>query len=175
MAKDGTIGALTIPIKVLRDDGRDGHGDTDEAVMVDADPVDVEPRQAALGGAPGPAFAAAAFLEPVKGPHPGLDGVEVAEEFFLLVQVRGDVVAEQSEEGRDGEGLVAVADYLVVDGVPVEAQREERGGRVDGHHEQDADDTLNPLVRESACIGVCERKGGWRERETYCFCSRGLV
>lgn len=142
MAEDGGVGALAVVVKVLRGDGRDGHGDADEAVVVYADPDDVEPRQAALWGAPGPALAAAAGGGPAERPHPRLDGLHQAEVLLLLVQVRGHVVAQQGEEGGYGKGLVAVGDNLEVDGVPVEAQRQERGRGVDGHHEEDADDVF---------------------------------
>ncbi len=99
----------------------------------------------------GAAVAAAAGLEPAEGPDPRRDGVQLAKELLLLVQVVGDVVAEQGEEGRDGEGLVAVADDLEVDGVPVEAEGQERGGGVDGDHEEDADDAVRVLVSLSPC------------------------
>jgi hypothetical protein len=109
-------------VEVLRHHGEDGHGDADKAVVVYPDPNDVEPCQAALWGAPGPALAAAALCEPVNRPDPGLDGPHLAEELLLLMQVRCDVVAEQGEEGRYGKGLVAVADDSEVDGVPVKAE-----------------------------------------------------
>lgn len=51
-------------------------------------------------------------------------------------------MAHEGEEGRDGKGLVAVADDLEVDGMPVVPDTEEGRGRVDGNHEQDADDVL---------------------------------
>jgi hypothetical protein len=56
------------------------------------------------------------------------------------MQVRSNVVTQQCEETGDREGLVAVADHGVVDCVVVEVEPEERGGRVDGDHEEDADD-----------------------------------
>lgn len=93
MAKYGTVRTLTVPVEILRSNSRDSHGDPDKAVLVDADPVNVEPRQAALGGPPGTSLAAAARLEPVEGPHPALDRLHEAEVLLLLVQVGGDVVA----------------------------------------------------------------------------------
>jgi hypothetical protein len=43
MAEYRAVGALAVSVKVLRGDGRDGHGHPDEAVVVDSDPDDVEP------------------------------------------------------------------------------------------------------------------------------------
>lgn len=51
-------------------------------------------------------------------------------------------MAHEGEEGRDGKGFVAVADDLEVDGMPVVPDTEEGRGRVDGNHEQDADNVL---------------------------------
>ncbi len=45
MSKYGAVRALTIPVKVLSYNGNDSHGDAYEAVVVDADPDDVEPCQ----------------------------------------------------------------------------------------------------------------------------------
>jgi len=52
VAKHGAVGALAVLGKVLGDDGGDGGGHAHEAVLVDARPDDVEPGQAAAGGAP---------------------------------------------------------------------------------------------------------------------------
>ena len=125
MAEDGIVRALTVPLEILRDNGGDGHEHPNETVMVDADPVDVEPGQTALRGAPRTPFTAAALPKPIQGPDPGLDGLHEAEVLFLFVEVGGDVVAEEGEERGYGEGLVAVAHDLEVDGMPVIAQREE--------------------------------------------------
>ena len=140
MRKKGAVGALAVALKVLCDDGRHRHGDADEAVVIDADPDNVEPRQAVARGPPGATLAAAALSEPADGPNPGLDGCHFAEVVLLIVEVGGDVVAHEREEGRDGKGLVAVGQNLEVDGVPVEAQREPRRRGIYGYHEEDADD-----------------------------------
>lgn len=142
VAEHGAVGALAVSVKVLGCDGRDGHGNADEAVVVDADPDDVEPGQAALGGSPRPSRAAAALGQPAQGPDPRLDRVHKAEIFLLFVEVGPHVMTQQGEEGRDGEGFIAVADDLEVYGVPVEAQRQERRRGVYGHHEQDPDDVF---------------------------------
>lgn len=146
VTKHRTVGALAVASKVLSHDGRDGHGDTDEAVVVDADPDDIEPREAALGRAPGATLAAAAGAEPIDGPDPGLDGPHVAEEVLLLVQVGRDVVAHEGEERGDGEGLVAIADDLEVHGMVIVPQLKERRRGVDGNHEQDSYDAVPRLV-----------------------------
>lgn len=142
VGKDGRVGAFAVALKVLRDDGGDGHGYADEAVLVDADPVDVEPGQPALGSAPGPALAAAAFGEPVDGHNPWRDGAHFAEEVLLCVQVGRDVVAEETKERRNGKCLVAVRDDLEVDGVPVPLDLEEGRDGVDGDHKENTDDEL---------------------------------
>ena len=77
---------------------------------------------------------------PAKGKDPRLRG-QVAKILLLIVQVRRNVVAEQVEEGGDGDGLVAVAQNLKVDAVPVVEVGEEGDDGVDGHHEEDADDS----------------------------------
>ena len=148
--KDGAVGALAVSLKVLGHNGRDGHGNSDEAVVVDADPDDVEPRQAALGRAPGAPVAAAALCEPVEGPNPGLHGAHLAEEVLLRMQVRGDIVTDEGEEGGDGKGLVAVRDDLEVDGVPVPLDLEVSRDGVNGDHKEDADD---------AAAVPCQRPG----------------
>ena len=85
---------------------------------------------------------AAALCEPADGPDPRLHRVQGPEVDLLRAQVRPGVMAHQREEGRDCEGLVAVAQDSKVDGVPVVVQRQEGRGGVDGHHEQDPDDLL---------------------------------
>ena len=142
MCEKRTVGALTVLIKVLRDNRCNSPRDANKAVMVDADPYDIEPRQATPRCPPRPALSTAASTEPIQGPDPRLDRLHVSKVFLLLVEVWGDVVAHEREEGRYGKGLVAVADDLEVDGVPVEAQREEGRSRVDGHHEEDSDNVF---------------------------------
>lgn len=85
MCKQRTIGGLAISAKVLRNSSGDCHGNPDNAVLVDSDPGDVEPRQAALGTLQRPALATATESEPVHRPHPILDGVHIAEEVLLLM------------------------------------------------------------------------------------------
>lgn len=175
MRKPRHIATLTIDVKRLRRDGRDRHRHADKAVLIDAGPDDIEPGQAALGRAPDAAFAAAALREPAQGPDPGLDGVDGPKVLLLLVQRRRGVVAEEGEEGGDGEGLVAVGDDGVVDGVVVEPEGEEAGRGVDGDHEEDADDAVGWMSGLPVPIWgdrvYCRRGGG----KTHCRCSRGLV
>ena len=140
VSKDGRVGALAVAPIVLGQDGRHGHGNADEAVLVHADPDDVEPGQAALGRAPGAAIAAAALGEPVDGHDPALDRAKASEELLLRMQVGRAVVADEAEEGGNGKGLVAVGDDGEVGGAPVPLQLHVRGDGVDGDHEEDADD-----------------------------------
>lgn len=94
VTKDGAVGAFAVLFKVLGDDGGNGHGDTDKAVLVDTNPVDVEPGEAALGRAPGTALTAAAGGKPVDWQDPGLDGAHLTEELFLRMQIGRSIVAE---------------------------------------------------------------------------------
>lgn len=119
VTENGTVGAFAVLFKVLGDDGGNGHGDADKAVLVDTNPVDVEPGEAACGGAPDTALLTATGGKPVDGHDPGLDGVQFAEELLLCVQIRGNIVTEQSKEGSNGKGLIAIGNDLKVDGVSV--------------------------------------------------------
>lgn len=67
VSKNGRVGALAVAAIVLSENGGNGHGNTDEAVLVDADPDDVEPGEAALWSAPGTSVPTAALGEPVDG------------------------------------------------------------------------------------------------------------
>jgi hypothetical protein len=122
MTKDWTIRAFTIPAKILSQDCGNGHGNPDEAVLIDAYPDNVEPRQSALGSPPRSSLSAAHLAEPIQRHYPWLDGLHEAEIFLLLVQVGCYVGAHQGKEGRDCEGFVAVADDLEVYGMPVESK-----------------------------------------------------
>ena len=140
MSKGGREGLLAVEIVELGDDGDDGEEDADEAVLEDAEPDDVEPGQATPRFAEGTSIlAAGAVLQAEDAPEP-VDGLEGAEVVLLVVQVGGDVVAEEGEEGADGEGLVAALEDVVVDGVLVEDVAEEADDAVHGDEEQDADD-----------------------------------
>lgn len=85
MGKDWTIGAFAIAVKILCNDGGDGHGNSDEAVVVNADPNNVEPCQSALGCSPRPALAATALVHPGDGPYPWLHRVHISEVLLLIV------------------------------------------------------------------------------------------
>ena len=77
----------------------------------------VEPGQAASRYAQGTlVFSASTFLQAEDTPKPVYRS-DLAEIILLLVQVRGDVVAQECEEGGNGEGFVAVAEDFKVDGV----------------------------------------------------------
>lgn len=130
-------GFQTISLKMLSDDGRDGHGDTNEAILEDCDPDDVEPSQARARGAQPAILPTGAFLEILHGPNPrlGLDGAEI---LFLVVQILRQVGAHQTEEGGDGKGFVAVSQDFVVGTVSVEDDGEEGDEGVNGDHKEDA-------------------------------------
>jgi hypothetical protein len=100
----------------------------------------IEPGQAASRDAQDALFfSTSTFLQAEDAPKPVYRG-DLTEIIFLLVQVRSDVVAEECEERGNGEGFVAVAKDLKVDGVFVVEVREEGNGRVDGNHEENAND-----------------------------------
>lgn len=82
----------------------------------------------------------AAFLKPINRPDPRFwfDPTKI---FLLGMQIRGDVMAEQSEESGDGEGFVGGADQAVVHGVLVEEDAEPCDQGVNRDHPEDANDT----------------------------------
>lgn len=79
MPKHGGVGGLAVFTKILRDNRGYSHGNSDEAVLVDARPHNIEPRQAAPRGAPRAPLPPAAFLKPVdrENPRPGLNTAKV--------------------------------------------------------------------------------------------------
>jgi hypothetical protein len=58
-----------------------------------------------------------------------------SEVILLAVQIRGDIVAHEGEEGGDTEGFVAVTEDLKVDSVMVEIYAEPCNEGIDGDHE----------------------------------------
>lgn len=68
------VGAFAVAVIVLGYDGGNGHGHADKAVVVDADPDDVEPGEAALRRPPAAPISSTTFLEPIYRPDPILDG-----------------------------------------------------------------------------------------------------
>lgn len=62
---------------------------------------------------------AAARRKPVDWPYPWLDGLHLTEKRLLRVEIRRNIVAEESKKGRNGECFVAVGNDLEVNGVPV--------------------------------------------------------
>lgn len=169
MPKHGRITTLAIPSMILRHHRRDCHSHSHKAVMINPNPDDVKPRQPAPRRPPGTLpVPATALGHPVHRPHPILDGLHLAKVLLLQMQVGRDVVAHQTKKGADGKGLVAVAQNLEVDGMVVEAQAQEGGAGVDGHHEQDADDLL--LLFRHGIVGrvphdqVEARKYGYQRR-----------
>lgn len=81
-------------------------------------------------------------------------------------------MAEEGEEARNGEGLVAVAQDFKVDGVAVVEVGEEGDGGVDGHHQQDADDVFL-LPWPEVVRGVAKDEvEGYEEREAAEDCGK---
>lgn len=140
MGEGRVEGGKTVPVKGLSDDGDDCTKDSNEAILENGDPDDVEPGQATSRGAqPSVLFASGTFLEISHGPDPFLGG-DCSKVGFLLVEVGGNVGAKEGEEGGDGERFVTVADDFKVDTVVVIVEGEEGNGGVDGDHEQNAND-----------------------------------
>lgn len=81
-----------VAIKVLCNDGGDGHADSDEAVLEDCDPDDVEPGESASRRPQPAVLSPGAFLEPSHGPNPWLrlDGPKI---FLLVVEVGREICA----------------------------------------------------------------------------------
>lgn len=142
MPKDRTVGALAVSVMVLRYDGRYGHRNANKAVVVDTDPQDVEPGQTAFWHPPYPSLSTTALGKPVDRHDPRLDGMQLPEENFLAMQVGGHIMAQECEEGGDGEGLVTIGYYLEVDGMPVPLELQVGRDGVYWDHEQDANDTV---------------------------------
>lgn len=100
--------AFTVTLVVLSHNRNDRHGDPYEAVVVDADPDDVEPGEAALGCSPRAPVSSTYVLEPAHWQDPRLNGSHLPEKLLLLVQVRRHVLTHELKEGRDSKGLIAV-------------------------------------------------------------------
>ena len=61
--------------------------------------------------------------------------MNTTEVFLLAVQIRGDIVAHEGEEGGDTERFVAVAHDLKVDGVLVKEYAKECDKGINRDHE----------------------------------------
>ena len=75
-----------------------------------------------------------ALLHPVQRPHPlfRLDSTKVV---LLAMQIGGDIMAHEGEEGGNGQGFVAVAHDTVVDGMFMEVDAEPCDERIDRDHQ----------------------------------------
>jgi hypothetical protein len=102
----------------------------------------VEPRKPAMWS-PQPAFilTSCTFLHPVQGPHPVLR-LGVPEIFFLLVQIRRDIMTHEREEAGDRESFIAVPKKLEIYSVVIVQVAKEGNDSVYGYHNKDADDTM---------------------------------
>lgn len=74
----------TISFEVLGDNRCDSHRDTDEAVLEDRDPDDIEPSQTTSGSTQPAIFSSSAFLEIFHRPDPWL-WFDTSEILFLIV------------------------------------------------------------------------------------------
>lgn len=118
MSEDWAVRTFAITLKILCHDSRNSHGDSDEAIMIYADPDDIEPSETARRCSPRSSLATA-LSKPIHWPYPRFYRAHISKEFLLLVQVGRDVVTHKCEEGGDGKSFVAVAENLKVDCMPV--------------------------------------------------------
>ena len=88
------IGALAISAEILRYHGSNSHSNSNEAVVIDADPDNVEPGQATLWCPPWTPFTSAASFEPIDWQHPGLYRLHQSKVFLLFVNIGCNVMAK---------------------------------------------------------------------------------
>jgi len=133
---------LAVPSKDFCYHRDDGEKYAHQTVLEDARPYDIKPSKT---GARFPerstVLAASTLLHKEHAPEP-VDRRQRAEELLLLVQARRHVLAHEREETRDGEGLIAVSQHLVVYRMLVVQDAEKGHRRVNWDHKQDADDVL---------------------------------
>lgn len=85
VSKIRAIGAFAITFKVLGYDGDDGHRHPNKTVVVNSNPDDVKPGQAALGRPPWAPISSTARLEPIQGHDPGCYWLQLSEELLLFM------------------------------------------------------------------------------------------
>lgn len=119
VGEDGAVGTLAIALKILCNNSRDSHSNTDKAIMVDAYPNDIEPRQTAFRRSPDSFLPTATLGKPVYRHNPWLHRLHITKVLLLFMKIWRHIMAHKSEEGRDGKGFIAVADDLEIDGMPV--------------------------------------------------------
>jgi hypothetical protein len=163
VSKDGRVRRCTISPKILCDYCSDGHGNANEAVLVNPGPDDVEPGQSTPRCSPATPLSTTAFFKPSHWPDPSL-WLKAPEVILLVVEIRRDIVTEEREEGGNRKRFVAFVDDIEVDCVPVEPEGEERGCCVDRNHKEDANDAR-----------TCQHNPVKRRNSTYCLCSYGFV
>ena len=112
-----------------------------------------------------------ALLHPVQRPDPlfWLDSTKVV---LLAMQIGGDIMAHESEKGRNGKGFVAVAHDTVVDGMFMEVDAEPCDERIDRNHQQDSDNTA--IAKKPVSQGPLPESMNIKST-TYCRCSIGLL
>lgn len=117
--KHRAIGALAVSVKILQDNCRYGHGHANKAIVIDSNPDDIEPSQAALGYPPNTSLPATALGKPINWQNPLLDRAQLSKEDLLAMQIGGHIMTKECEKGGDGERFVTVGNYLKVDGMPI--------------------------------------------------------
>lgn len=136
MCKDRRIRRFAVSLEVLSDHSRNSHRNPNKAVLVNASPDDIEPRQARTGCSE---QTTAASLEPTRRPNPRFR-LNATEVILLCMEIRRNIMAQQRKEGGNRKGFVAFGHDLEVYRVPVVPEGQERGHGVDGYHEEDSDD-----------------------------------
>jgi hypothetical protein len=148
MCKDGTVRGLAIKTEILRNHCSNRHRHPDETILVYPQPDNIEPGKTTSRSSPRPSVTTTAFSHPAEGPNPSF-WLYASKVILLVVQIRRYVVAKEGEERGYCKSFVAVADDLVVDGLPVEPKGEERGYGVDRYHEENSNDTIDNINQYS--------------------------
>ena len=105
-----------------------------------------------------------ALLHPVQRPDPlfWLDSTKVV---LLAMQIGGDIMAHESEKGRNGKGFVAVAHDTVVDGMFMEVDAEPCDERIDRNHQQDSDNTaIEKKKKDRLAKALSHREDKYQKR-----------
>jgi hypothetical protein len=115
------VRGLAVSTEVLRENRCDSHSDSYETVLINPAPNDIEPRKPTPRCLPRSPLSPTALFEQAHWKDP-LFRCNATEIILLVMQIRGNVVAEKGKERGDSEGFVAVGYYLEVDCMPVELQ-----------------------------------------------------
>lgn len=144
---------------MLCQDGHNRHENSQKTVLEDSNPNNlhsqytsrsklqgdqsyIKPGQPTPGNPPDPIFrASSALLQPRDGPNP-LFRLDSAKVVLLAMEIGGDIMAQQREEGGNRERFVAVAHHAIVDSMFVEEDAQPGNKRINRHHQQDPNDTM---------------------------------